>query len=127
MAPFGRGAGELRVLCGVDVSAKTFERVAELVGKRIGDEVSAFERHVLSGLADAPDAAPERLYITIDGATVPMVGSWKESKVGAVYETFVDKHGELQARDVEHVATMGNSEAIGDRRVRVLFMANGCT
>ncbi len=121
MAPFGRGAGELRVLCGVDVSAKTFERVAELVGKRIGDEVSAFERHVLSGLADAPDAAPERLYITVDGATVPMVGSWKESKVGAVYETFVDKHGEVQARDVEHVATMGNSEAIGDRVYALAF------
>jgi hypothetical protein len=75
----------------VSVSPKTFERVAELVGKRIEAEVSSFEKHILSGLADIPDSAPKRLYVKIDGTTVPMVGSWKESKVGAVYETFVDK------------------------------------
>lgn len=121
MAPFGRGAGELKALCGVDVSAKTFERVAELVGKRIEAEVSSTEKHILSGLAQIPDVAPERLYVTIDGATVPMVGSWKESKVGAVYETFVDKEGKVQARDIEHVATMGDSEAIGDRVYSLAF------
>jgi len=121
MAPFGRGASELRVLCNVSVSPKTFERVAELVGKRIEAEVSSFEKHILSGLAEIPDIAPERLYVTIDGATVPMVGSWKESKVGAVYETFVDKDGNVQARDVEHVVTMGNSEAIGDRVYALSF------
>ncbi len=121
MAPFGRGSGELRALCDVDVSTKTFERVAELVGKRIGDEVLAFERHILSGLADVPDIAPERLYITIDGATVPMIGNWKESKVGAVYETYVDKKGEVQAKDIEHVATMGDAEAIGDRVYALAF------
>jgi hypothetical protein len=121
IAPFGRGASELRVLCNVSVSPKTFERVAELVGKRIEAEVSSFEKHILSGLADIPDIAPERLYVTIDGATVPMVGSWKESKVGAVYETFVDKDGNVQARDVEHVVTMGDSEAIGDRVYALAF------
>ena len=61
----------------MSVSPKTFERVAELVGKRIEAEVSSFEKHILSGLADIPDIAPERLYVTIDGATVPMVGSRK--------------------------------------------------
>jgi len=121
MAPFGRGAGELRALCSVSLSAKTFERTAEMIGERIEAEVSSFEKHVLSGLADIPDAAPERLYVTIDGATVPLVGSWKESKVGAVYETFVDKNGNVQARDVEHVATMGDSEAIGDRVYALAF------
>jgi hypothetical protein len=109
------------VLCNVSVSPKTFERVAELVGKRIEAEVSSFEKHILSGLADIPDIAPKRLYVTIDGATVPMVGSWKESKVGAVYETFVDKDGNVQARDVEHVVTMGNSEALGDRVYALAF------
>jgi hypothetical protein len=121
MAPFGRGASELRVLCNVSVSPKTFERVAEMIGKRIEAEVSSLEKHILSGLADIPDIAPERLYVTIDGATVPLVGSWKESKVGAVYETFVDTDGEVQARDVEHVVTMGDSEAIGDRVYTLAF------
>jgi hypothetical protein len=121
MAPFGRGASELEALCGVRVSAKTFERVAELVGKRIDDEVCAQEKHILSGLANIPEIAPDRLYVTIDGATVPILDSWKESKVGAVYETFVDKDGEVQARDVEHVATMGDAEVIGDRIYTLAF------
>jgi hypothetical protein len=121
MAPFGRGASELRALMNVSVSPKTFERVAELVGRRIESEVCSLEKHVTSGLAQIPDAAPERLYVTIDGATVPMVGSWKESKVGAVYETFVDKDGNVQARDIEHVVTMGDSEAIGDRIYALAF------
>jgi len=121
MAPFGRGAGELRALCGIDVSAKTFERVAELVGKRIEEEVTSFEKHVLSGLMDPPDVAPECLCITIDGVTVPMVGSWKESKVGGVYETYVDADGEVRARDIERVATMGDAEAIGDRIYALAF------
>lgn len=121
MAPFGRGACELRALCDIDVSAKTFERVAELVGKRIDAEAASSERHVLSGLADAPDISPSRLYVTVDGATVPMIGSWKESKVGAVYETYVDKKGEVQAKDIEHVATMGDAEAIGDRVYALAF------
>ena len=93
MAPFGRGACELRELCGVDVSAKTFERVAELVGEGIEDEVRSYERQVLSGLIDPPDISPECLYVTVDGVTVPMVGSWKESKVGGVYETFIGSDG----------------------------------
>lgn len=87
----------------------------------LDDEVSSHEKHVLSGLAEVPDIAPQRLYVTIDGVTVPMVGSWKESKVGAVYETFIDKDGEVQAKDIEHVATMGNAEAIGDRVYTLAF------
>ena len=41
--------------------------------------------------------------------------------MGAVYETFVDKDGDVQARDVEHVVTMGNSEAVGDRVYALAF------
>jgi hypothetical protein len=105
----------------VRVCAKTFERVAELVGRRIDDELCRQEKHVLSGLAKIPDTAPDRLYITIDGATVPIMDTWKESKVGAVYETFIDKDGEVQAKDIEHVATMGDAEAIGDRIYTLAF------
>ena len=121
MTPFGRGAVELEALCGIGVSAKTFERVAELVGKRIGEEVAAFERHVLSGHADLPDVAPERLYVTVDGATVPIDDGWRECKVGAVYETSPGKDGEPVAHNIEHAGTMGNCEAIGDRIYALAF------
>lgn len=121
LTPFGRGSNELKELCGIDVSAKTFERVAENVGRNIGKELAAVEKSILSGHADLPDAAPERLYVTTDGATVPVGAGYRECKVGAVYEASIGRDGEAVARDVEHVATMGNSEAIGDRLYALAF------
>jgi hypothetical protein len=121
LTPFGRGANELRELCGIEVSAKTFERVSENVGRRIGEEVAAAEKHILSGLAYMPKLAPERLYITVDGATVPVGKGYRECKIGAVYEAELDSKGEVVAKDIEHVATMGNSEAIGDRVYAAAF------
>ena len=45
----------------------------------------------------------------------PIGKGYRECKLGAVYEASVDSSGEVVARNIEHVATMGNSEAIGDR------------
>jgi hypothetical protein len=115
LTPFGRGSNELKELCGIDVSAKTFERVSEHVGRSIGVELAEAERHILSGLAEEPESAPERLYVTVDGATVPVGKGYRECKVGAVYEASVGRNGEVMAKEVEHVATMGDAEAIGDR------------
>ena len=115
LTPFGRGSNELKELCAIEVSAKTFERVAEHVGSKIGCKLAESERHILSGLADLPDVAPQRLYVTADGAMVPVGKGYRECKVAAVYEASVDSRGEVVARNIEHMATMGNSEAIGDR------------
>ena len=115
LTPFGRGSNELKELCGIEVSAKTFERVSEHVGRSIGLELADAERRILSEFAQEPEVAPERLYVTVDGVTVPIGKGYRECKVGAVYEASVGRNGEVVARDVEHVATMGNAEAIGDR------------
>jgi hypothetical protein len=76
---------------------------------------------VLSGQADEPDLAPERLYVTVDGAMAPMKDGWRECKVGAVYEASVDGQGEVVAHSVEHVGTFGNAEAIGDKVYALAF------
>ncbi len=115
LTPFGRGSNELKELCGIEVSAKTFERVSEYVGKKIGMELAEVERHILSGLADEPEAAPERLYVTVDGVMVPMGKRYQECKVGAVYGASSGRNGEVVARDVEHVVSMSGPDAIGDR------------
>lgn len=121
LVPFGRCSVELGYLCGIDVSAKTVERVAELVGSQIGKKAAKLEAHVLSGLAKEPDIAPERLYITVDGAMAPTRDGWRECKVGAVYEASVDEKGEIVARDIEHVGTFGDAEAIGDKVYALSF------
>ena len=63
LVPFGRCSVELGHLCGIKVSPRTVERVAELVGSQIGNEAAQAEAHVLSGLAEEPELAPERRYM----------------------------------------------------------------
>lgn len=121
LVPFARCSLELGHLCGINVSARTVERVAELVGSQIGAESAKTEAYVLSGQARLPKLAPERLYITVDGAMAPMKEGWRECKVGAVYEASPDGKGDVVARDVEHVATFGNAEAIGDKVYALAF------
>ena len=121
MVPFGRCAIELGFLCGIKVSAKTVERVAELIGSQIGEAEAKMNAHVLSGQAEEPEIAPKRLYVTVDGAMAPMKEGWRECKVGAVYEAITDDRGEVVARAVEHVATFGDAEAIGDKLYAVAF------
>jgi hypothetical protein len=121
LVPFARSSVELRHLCGIEVSARTVERVAEMVGSQIGAEAAANEAYVLSGQADQPELSPERLYVTVDGAMAPMKDGWRECKVGAVYEALSDGHGEVVAHNVEHVGTFGNAEAIGDKVYALAF------
>jgi hypothetical protein len=112
---------ELGHLCGINVSAKTVERVAESVGSQIGREAAKVESDVLSGLTKVPELAPERLYITVDGAMAPMKNGWRECKVAAVYEATTNSKGDAVARDIEHVGTFGDAEAIGDKVYALAF------
>jgi hypothetical protein len=121
VVPFARGAHELQALCGVAVSGKTFERVAEGVGAAIGAEACAREREILSGQVEPPTAAPERLYVTLDGVMLPIKGGWREGKVGAVYEASPGAEGAVLARDVEHVGTLGRSEAAWEKVYALAF------
>jgi len=121
LVPFGRCSTELNHLCEINVSAKTVERVAELVGSQIGREVAEDTAFVLSGHAKEPRLAPNRLYVTVDGAMAPMKDGWRECKVGAVYEASTDSKGKVVARNIEHVGTFGNAEAIGDKLYALAF------
>lgn len=121
LVPFGRCSVELDHLCGIKISAKTVERVAELVGSQIGKEAARMEAHILSGHAKEPELAPQRLYVTVDGAMAPMKDGWRECKVGAVYEARADGKGEVVAHDIEHVGTFGDAEAIGDKLYALAF------
>lgn len=121
LVPFGRCSVELEHLCGIAVSAKTVERVAELVGSQIGNEAARIDAHILSGHAKEPELAPRRLYVTVDGAMAPMKDGWRECKVGAVYEASTNSNGDIVAHDVEHVGTFGDAEAIGDKLYALAF------
>jgi len=121
LVPFGRCSLELSHLCEIDVSAKTVERVAELVGSQIGLESAKVETYVLSGHAKEPDISPSRLYVTVDGAMASMEDGLHECKVGAAYEARADNKCEMVAHHIEHVGTFGNAEAIGEKLYALVF------
>jgi len=92
-----------------------------LVGKQIGIEQAEQEALILSGHIRTPKLVPGRLYVTTDGAMAPMRDGWRECKVGAVYEASINDKGEAVARDIEHVGTFGDAEAIGEKLYALAF------
>jgi len=121
MIPFGDVSLELRELCGIVLSGDTAWRIAESMGKRIKNERHEREQEVLSGGVEAPDTAPGRLYIGIDGAHVPMYdGSYHEAKCGIVYQT-VEKGDKSQISNAKYTATLQRTEAFGDQVYALAF------
>lgn len=78
--PFGYATGELKHFTGTDVSRASAERLTEEAGAayvEIQDEVV----QQLEYEAPKPLAKPDRLFMSVDGAMVPVVGGqWVEVK-----------------------------------------------
>lgn len=119
--PFGAVSVELGELCGIHLSSNTAWRIAESVGERIKQSRQERERQVLSGQALAPEGAPSRLYIGIDGVHVPMHdGSYHEAKAGIVYQAL--RQGEkTKITNVSYTATLERTEAFGEQVYALAF------
>ena len=102
--PFGKAAEQLRRFRQTDVSRPTAERVTEAAGAAYVAwqlaEVARIEREL-----PAPPAGPAQLFMSVDGALIPIVGGeWAEVKtlvIGAVEPPKV-VHGETVIRTAEH-------------------------
>lgn len=84
--PFGRATKELQHFRGVDVSRPTAERLTERAGAayvaRQTTEVERIEKEL-----PTPPSGPERQFLSVDGAMVPLVGGkWAEVKTLALGE-----------------------------------------
>jgi hypothetical protein len=102
--PFGKAAQQLRRFRQTDVSRPTAERVTEAAGAAYVAwqlaEVARIEREL-----PAPPAGPAQLFMSVDGALIPIVGGeWAEVKtlvIGAVQPPKV-VNGEPVIRTAEH-------------------------
>jgi hypothetical protein len=102
--PFGQAAAQLRRFRQTDVSRPTVERVTEAAGAAYvawqTAEVTRIEREL-----PQPPAGPAQLFMSVDGAHIPLVGGeWAEVKtlvIGAVQPPQVVK-GETVIRTAEH-------------------------
>lgn len=84
--PFGRAAKELAHFRGVDVSRPTVERLTEAAGEAYVEWQTAEVKRIEKELPPAP-AGPERQFMSVDGAMVPLVGGdWAEVKTLALGE-----------------------------------------
>ena len=121
MIPFENVSIELRELCGIVLSGDTILRIAESMGVRIKNERHEREQKVLSGDVEAPDVAPGRLYIGIDGAHVPMHdGSYHEAKCGIVYQT-VQEGDKTKISNAKYTATLERTAAFGEQVYALAF------
>ena len=102
--PFGKAAQQLRRFWQTDVSRPTAERVTEAAGAAYvawqTAEVARIEREL-----PAPPAGPAQLFMSVDGAHIPLVGGdWAEVKtlvLGVVQPPKVVK-GETVIGTTEH-------------------------
>jgi hypothetical protein len=84
--PFARATKELQHFRGVDVSRPTAERLTEAAGAAYVAWQTAEVKHIEKELPP-PAAGPERQFLSVDGAMVPLVGgTWAEVKTLALGE-----------------------------------------
>ena len=113
--PFAAAARELRVVCGLDVSASTVRRVAVAVGGQMQQAWTQHDpRHDLPAQEEAP-ARPKQLHLTCDGVMLHIEGVWREAKIGAAYHK-APGGGVAQAA---YYATLCKSSVFGKRLHRL--------
>jgi hypothetical protein len=130
---FDQGRGDLEALAGVVVPTKHVERVSEELGARIESIWKQEREAIVSGkLAPLLPAVP-KLYIAIDGTSVPVVpretegrrgkdasgkAKTREAKVGCIFtQTSVDAEG-YPIRDegsTTYVGAIETAEVFGER------------
>lgn len=98
--PFERATRELQHFRGVDVSRPTAERLTEAAGAAYVTWQTAEVERIEKDLPPPP-AGPERQFLSVDGAMVPLVGgTWAEVKTLALGEVLaaVEVKGERVIR-----------------------------
>jgi hypothetical protein len=85
------------------------------MGELIREENLRREKLVVSGLAEASEAKPKRLYVGIDGTGAPMRGGGtREVKTGVIYQT-VERDGKSVVVDPGYLATLERTESFGEQ------------
>jgi len=83
--PFDQGREQIKVLAGLEVTAKSVERTAEALGADIGQREQGENPQALPGPLPAVAAAPTPiLYVQMDGTGVPVVKKETRGRQGKI-------------------------------------------
>lgn len=113
--PFATAARELRVVCGLDVSASTVRRVAVEVGKQMQKQWTQHDPRQDTSAQEEAAPRPKQLHVTCDGVMLHVNGVWREAKIGAAYQK-AQTGGLVQAA---YYATLSKSPVFGKRLHRL--------
>jgi hypothetical protein len=119
------GAGiTLQELTGVSLSAATVRRTAVAVGTSLCQARQEAGQQHQAGHPPRVRHRPQRLYVSLDGKSVPLRDAWKrdgstgalvcrygECKLGVVYEAAAGKDGDAGVRWAAYTATLGDVRA----------------
>jgi hypothetical protein len=116
LLPFAQAAATLAEAAGVRLSAGTVQAVTETLGaRRDAAVVAEVERAWREGVPPAAEAAPDRLYVAMDGIRILGTdGAGREAKVGVVVPARRAEAGEARAA-ASYAASFEPAEAFGRR------------
>lgn len=123
--PFERAEELLKKLSGIVYDKKDAREVTETLGQEL-EEQSHKEIETISKISQEPKKlmatpretpqAPERLYISPDGTTVPTEEGWKEVKVASIFNANIPKPGQDPVRErTRYAAGLEDAETFGKR------------
>ncbi len=96
----------LERLLGIHTCTSEVEKQGEGWGDRLEEEWEAEVEAVFEAQLEVlPEAAPERLYVALDGCKTRLQEEWRETRIGAVYDT--------RGRDDEGVDRAGRTTYAG--------------
>ena len=102
--PFGKAVEQLRRFRRTEVSRSTAQRLTEAAGAAyVADQTAAVEQ--IERELPEPPAGPAQLFMSVDGAPIPLVGGeWAEVKtlVLGVVQPPQEVKGEMVVRTAEH-------------------------
>jgi hypothetical protein len=114
--PYGEATALIEQFSGLRLDVSTAERIMAEVGGRLRQE----EEQGIAGIDCGEihplvSPAPPRLYVSMDGTSAHLDGSWREIKLGAVYEGRPNAEGIDEAFHSRYVAACEPAGEFGPR------------
>jgi len=114
--PYQESVDLLEELLGLRIEDSSAEEVTIEVGQRMREAEAALMAGVQSGeVSPLVSQVPERLYVSMDGASAHIDGGWHEVKTGVIYHGQPGADGIDQAHSALYVAAQEPAEGFGSR------------
>lgn len=114
--PYAEAVDLLEQFTGLRVEESGAERIVAEVGGRLrGEEAELMDSYDCAQILPLVSRPPKRLYLSLDGTSARIDGSWHEVKTGVAYEAVTGKDGFDEAVRQRYVAAQEPAERFGQR------------